>query len=153
MVYTALSVEVSDNLTVIETQQASAEEVFNTVDAQGVVKPVSTGQVTITCDVDGHTTDITVRCDLGGGETTAANDEGAHLERGKEDVSVNVGDTFPLFLYNSDSEHIEGITYLVDDAAICEIVDDNYVKALSSGTTKVRVIYGDLEFICIVRVD
>ena len=37
VVYTALSVEVVDNITVIETQQAESAEVFNAVDAQGVI--------------------------------------------------------------------------------------------------------------------
>ena len=46
---------------------------------------------------------------------------------------------------------IDDITYVVDNASIC-VVEDNYVKALSNGTTKVRVIYKEQEYICIVRV-
>ena len=124
----------------------SGDESVASVDADGVVTPVATGETFITCDVNGSTAQVKIRCDL---STTNTNDDGAHLE--STDVTVRVGDKFPLYLYNSKSEHIDDISYVVDDAAICEVVD-NYVKALSSGTTKIRVIYGDLEFVCIVRV-
>lgn len=126
----------------------SGNEEIATVDEQGVVKPVATGQTTITCDVNGSTAQVTVRCDISE-ETTNNNAEGAHLE--STDVTVDVGDKFPLFLYNSESEHIDDISYVVDNAAICEVVD-NYVRALAEGTTTIRVIYGELEFECIVRV-
>lgn len=124
----------------------SGDETVATVDSEGVVTAVATGETTITCDVNGVTAEVKVHCDI---TKVTQNDEGAHLER--TDVTVKVGDKFPLFLYNSKSEHIDDITYVVDNASICEVVD-NYVKALSSGTTKVRVIYGDQEFVCIVRV-
>lgn len=125
----------------------SGDESVASVDADGVVTATGSGETTITCDVDGMTAQVKIRCDLE--KETTVNDDGAHLE--STDVSVSVGDRFPLFLYNSKSEHIDDIAYVVDDASICEVVD-NYVRALSSGTTKVRVIYGDLEFVCIVRV-
>lgn len=134
-----------ENATVI---WMSGDEGIATVDAQGVVKPVATGQTTITCDVNGFTAQVTVRCDISEA-ATGGNDEGAHLE--STDVTVDVGDKFPLYLYNSKSEHIDDISYVVDNAAICEVVD-NYVRALAEGTTKIRVIYGDQEFVCIVRV-
>ena len=134
-----------ENATVI---WMSGDEGVATVDAQGVVKPVATGQTTITCDVNGFTAQVTVRCDISEA-ATGGNDEGAHLE--STDVTVDVGDKFPLYLYNSKSEHIDDISYVVDNAAICEVVD-NYVRALAEGTTKIRVIYGDQEFVCIVRV-
>lgn len=125
----------------------SSDESVASVDANGLVTPVGSGETTIICDVDGMTAQVKIRCDI---ETeTTFDDDGAHLE--STDVSVKVGEKFPLFLYNSKSEHIDDISYVVDDASICEVVD-NYVKALSGGTTKVRVIYGELEFVCIVRV-
>ena len=125
----------------------SGDESVATVDASGIVTAVATGETTITCDVNGATATVKIRCDIQ--EATEQDDEGAHLE--STDVTVRVGDKFPLFLYNSESEHIDDITYVVDNASICEVVD-NYVKALASGTTKVRVIYKDQEYICIVRV-
>ena len=124
----------------------SGDESVAAVDESGVVTAIATGETTITCDVNGVTATVKIRCDI---QDATEDDEGAHLE--STDVTVRVGDKFPLFLYNSESEHIDDITYVVDNASICEVVD-NYVKALSSGTTKVRVIYKDQEYICIVRV-
>ena len=130
---------------------SSSDESVATVDEQGVVRPVSPGQVTVTCDVNGRTSQVTIHCDVnaGGGTQSTVNDDGAHLE--STDVSIRVGEKFSIYLYNSKSEHIDGVSYVVEDAAICEVVD-NYCKGLSRGTTRVRVIYGDREFICIVRV-
>ncbi len=128
----------------------SGDESVATVDANGLVTAMETGETTVTCDVNGATAQVKIRCDLQGNvQDTTENNDGAHLET--TDVTVRVGDKFPLFLYNSESEHIDDITYVVDNAAICEVVD-NYVKALSSGTTKIRVIYKDQEYVCIVRV-
>lgn len=125
----------------------SGDSSIASVDENGIVTPVGSGETQITCDVNGSTAQVKIHCDIQ--QETTVNDDGAHLE--STDVSVSVGEKFPLFLYNSKSEHIDDIAYVVDDAAICEVVD-NYVRALSSGTTKVRVIYGDQEFVCIVRV-
>ncbi len=124
----------------------SGDETVATVDESGVVRAVGRGETTVTCDVNGVTASVRIHCDL---QEPTEDDDGAHLE--STDVTVKVGDKFPLFLYNSESEHIDDITYVVDNAAICEVVD-NYVRALSSGTTKVRVIYKDKEYVCIVRV-
>ncbi len=124
----------------------SSDTSVATVDANGVVTAVTVGETTITCDVNGVTATVKIHCDL---QDVTEDNDGAHLET--TDVTVRVGDKFPLFLYNSDSEHIDDITYVVDNASICEVVD-NYVKALSGGTTKVRVIYKDQEYVCIVRV-
>lgn len=124
----------------------SADASVASVDANGVVTAVATGETTVTCNVNGFTTTVKIRCDL---QDATEDNDGAHLE--STDVTVRVGDKFPLFLYNSESEHIDDITYVVDNASIC-VVEDNYVKALSNGTTKVRVIYKEQEYICIVRV-
>ena len=124
----------------------SGDQEVATVDASGLVKPVATGETVITCTVNGAAVQVKVRCDL---EKESGGDDGAHLET--TDASVDVGESFPLFLYDGDGEHIEEISYVVDDAAVCEVVD-NYVKALKEGTTNVRVIYGEREFVCIVRV-
>ncbi len=124
----------------------SGDESVATVDDKGFVTAVARGETTITCDVNGVTATVKIHCDLQ--DPTEEND-GAHLET--TDATVRVGDKFPLYLYNSESEHIDDITYVVDNESICEVVD-NYVKALSSGTTKIRVIYKDREYVCVVRV-
>ena len=108
----------------------------------------------MTAEVNGKTAETTVRCTFGtttepSSSASAAN--GAHLQSGREDVSLSVGEKFDLFLYDSKGNHIDDITYTVDDPDICE-VKDSYVTALARGTTKITVTYQGQEFVCIVRV-
>ncbi len=123
----------------------SGDEGIASVSSDGVVTAIGAGETTITCDVNGITAEAKVICTL---EETK-NNRGAHLET--TDATVRVGESFPLYLYDSEGEHIDEITYVVDNSAICE-VKDNRVTAIASGTTKVRVIFEGEEFICIVRV-
>ncbi len=125
----------------------SADESIASVDADGEVTAVGSGTTTVTVEVDGKTAEITIRCDFGGGGTG----DGAHLQSGREDVSVSVGEKFDLYLYDSDGNHIDDITYTVEDPSICE-VNNSYVTALARGTTRVIVTYQGQEFVCVVRV-
>lgn len=122
----------------------SSDETIVTVDADGILKAVNGGEATVVAEVNGKQTEVKVVCKF----ATANNNDGAHLER--TDVTVEVGDEFPLYLYNSESEHIDDITYEVDDTSVCK-VEDNYVIVVGAGTTKVRVIYNGEEYVCIVR--
>ena len=125
----------------------SADESIVSVDADGKVTAVGSGTTTVTVEVDGKTAEVTIRCDFGGSSTG----DGAHLQAGREDVSVSVGEKFDLYLYDSDGNHIDDITYTVEDPSICE-VKNSYVTALASGTTRVIVTYKGQEFVCVVRV-
>lgn len=132
----------------------SANESVATVDADGKVTAVGSGSTTVTAEVNGRTAETTVRCTFGTSTEPSSNQPstgGAHLQSGREDVSVSVGEKFDLFLYDSQGNHIDDITYTVDDPDICE-VKDSYVIALSRGTTKITVTYQGQEFVCIVRV-
>lgn len=122
----------------------SSDETIVTVDADGVLTAVNGGEATVVAEVNGKQTEVKVICEF----ATANNNDGAHLER--TDVTVEVGDEFPLYLYNSESEHIDDIVYEVDDESVCK-VEDNYVIVVGAGTTKVRVIYNGEEYVCIVR--
>ena len=123
----------------------SDNESIATVNADGVVAAVAPGETVVTAEVNGKTVMAEVRCTF---EITPE-DEGAHLET--KDATIKVGETFPLYLYNSDSEHIDDIQYLVDDTEVC-VVENNYVKGVGSGTTTVTVVYKGEKFVCIVRV-
>lgn len=123
----------------------SADESIATVDANGVVTAVGSGETRITAEVNGSTIDAIVKCSF----ADVGDNDGAHLER--TDVTVSVGESFPLYLYNSDSEHIDDIYYIIDDESICK-VEDNYVTALDYGTTTVTVVYNGVQYTCIVRV-
>ncbi len=127
----------------------SQDETVVTVDSNGLATAVAGGETTIVCEVLGATAQVAVTCEMEAPTETTDN-AAAHLERGRTDVSVEVGDSFPLYLYNSEGEHIDDITYVVDNTAVC-VVEDNHVKVVGRGTTTVRVIYNDQEFTCIVR--
>lgn len=125
---------------------SSADPAIATVDSFGKVTAVSGGKTTITADVGGKTAEIVIRCNFGD-----FLDKGAHLESGREDVTLYVGDSFPLYLYGSDGQHITDITYTVADPSICT-VKDGYVTAVGYGTTTVTITYYSMTFECVVRV-
>lgn len=132
----------------------SADESVASVDADGTVTAVGSGTTTVTVEVNGRTAETTIRCTFGTEtepSSSASSANGAHLQSGREDVSVSVGEKFDLYLYDSQGNHIDDITYTVEDPDVCE-VKDSYVIALSRGTTKITVTYQGQEFVCIVRV-
>lgn len=124
----------------------SEDESVVKVNAYGEVTAIGGGKTKILVTACGKTTELLVRCNFGD-----FIDEGAHLESGRSDVTVVVGETFSLYLYDSDGDRIDDITYSVEDPSICEVTD-GIVKALSSGTTVVTIDYYGTEYTCIVRV-
>lgn len=123
----------------------SDNEGIASVNEEGVVTAVAPGKTTVTAEVNGKTVSAEVNCTF---EEELDND-GAHLET--TDATIKVGERFPLYLYNSDSKHIDDIQYLVDDTSIC-VVDGNYVEGVGKGTTTVTVVYNGEKYVCIVRV-
>ncbi len=123
---------------------SSEDESIASVDENGVVTATGKGETVITVEVGDKTTQITVRC-----EFEMPIDEGAYAKY--YDVTLKIGEKFKLYLYGSDGERITDVTYEIDDADLCEI-EDGVVTALKKGTTKVRILYGDKVFECIVRI-
>lgn len=124
----------------------SADPAVATVDASGKVTAVSGGKTTVTADVGGKIVEVVVLCGFGD-----FIDQGAHLEAGREDVTLYVGQGFYLYLYDSHSQHITDITYTVADPSVCT-VEDGYVTATGYGTTTITITYFTLTFECVVRV-
>lgn len=124
----------------------SSDPTVISVNREGVLTALADGSAVITADVGGKTAELTVYSAI-----SYTYVEGAHTDASRTDVTVYVGDRFDFFLYDSESNHIENITYTVEDPDICT-VEDGYVVALSRGTTTVTITYGDQEFSCIVRV-
>lgn len=122
---------------------ATADATVAKVSEAGELTAISSGRTTITATVGGKTAQVLVRCVFDG------DDIGAHLEN--TDVTLRVGDTFYLYLYDSQGEHITDITYTVSNAGICK-AENGIVTALARGTTTVTVTYHDKEYECIVRV-
>lgn len=125
----------------------SEDATIAAVGTDGTVTAVSRGTTRVTVDVGGKTAEVLIRCTFGG--AGQEDNHGAHLE--KTDVSVRVGESFDLYLYDEDGEHIDDITYTVKDEDICT-VKNNYVTAVARGTTTVTVTYNGNDYECIVRV-
>lgn len=124
----------------------STDESVAKVNSYGEVTAIGGGKAKIRVTVCGKTTELLVRCNFGD-----FIDEGAHLDAYRSDVTVSVGETFALYLYDSDGERIEDVVYVIGDPDICEVTD-GIVKAIGYGTTVVTVDYYGVEFECIVRV-
>lgn len=116
------------------------------VNAYGEVTAIGGGKTKIYVTVAGKTTEILVRCNFGD-----FIDKGAHLESGRSDVTVVVGESFKLYLFDSDGDRIEDVTYEISDESVCK-VEDGVVTAIGYGTSEVTIVYYDMEFTCIVRV-
>ena len=124
----------------------SGDESVVKVNAYGEVTAIGGGKTKILVTVAGKTTELLVRCNFGD-----FIDQGAHLESGRSDVTVSVGESFKLYLYDSDGDRIEDVTYEISDSSVCK-VEDGLVTATGYGTAEVTIVYYDMEFTCIVRV-
>ena len=122
---------------------ATADATVVKVSEAGELTAIGSGRTTVTANVGGKTAQVLVRCVFEG------DDIGAHLEN--TDVTLKVGDTFYLYLYDSQGEHITDITYTVSDAGICK-AENGIVTALARGTATVTVTYNGKAYECIVRV-
>ena len=122
---------------------ATADATVVKVSEAGELTAIGSGRTTVTATVGGKTAQVLVRCVFEG------DDIGAHLEN--TDVTLNVGNTFYLYLYDSQGEHITDITYTVSDAGICK-AENGIVTALARGTATVTVTYNGKTYECIVRV-
>lgn len=115
------------------------------VNAYGEVSAIGGGKTRIIADVGGRTAQVVIRCNFDGYV-----DSGLHLQSGRSDVTVRVGERFSLFLYDSDSAVISDAKYVVNNPSVCKVVD-GYVEVIGRGTTTVTVVYGEQSFECIVR--
>ena len=122
---------------------STADATVAKISPAGELTAIGSGRTTVTAEVGGRTAQVLVRCVFDG------DDLGAHLEN--TDVTLYVGNTFYLYLYDSQGEHITDITYTVGDAGICK-AEDGIVTAIARGTTTVTVTYHDKTYECIVRV-
>lgn len=124
----------------------SEDESIVKINSYGELTAIGGGKTKVYVTVAGKTAEILVRCNFGD-----FIDQGAHLESGRSDVSVVVGESFKLYLYDSDGDRIEDVTYEISDSSVCK-VEDGLVTATGYGTAEVTIVYYDMEFTCIVRV-
>lgn len=124
---------------------SSEDESIASVDANGLVTATGKGETILSVEVNGNTVQIFVRCDF-----EMPIDTGAKTKY--SDVTLKVGEKFRFYLYGSDGERItDGVTYEVNDSSLLTI-EDGVINPVKKGTTKVKLLYGDMVFECIIRI-
>ncbi len=123
----------------------SADETVAKVDENGLLTAVGGGSTTVTAEVFGKTVEILVRCPF-----DQSGNVGAHLEY--TDVTIKVGESFNLYLLDSDGYRITDVTYEMSDEGICSIKDGKVTGLTGGDYVTITVTYNTQEFKCVVRV-
>ncbi len=127
---------------------SSGDETIAMVDENGKVTAVGGGTTYITAEVDGNQARMVVRCNF----KTSEPSTGGSYSLNYTDVTIGVGETFYLRLYDSNDTRItEGLSFRVKDSSVATL-KENGVTGVSSGMTTVIVTYNGEEYTCIVRV-
>ena len=80
--------------------------------------------------------------------STPSTPSAANAKLNKTDITMTVGELFPLKISNYDGT----VTWSVGDSGIASVNTDGTVKALKSGRTTVTAKVGDRTLSCIIRV-
>ena len=80
--------------------------------------------------------------------TTPSDPSAANAKINKTDITMSIGELFPLKIKNYDGT----VTWSVGDSSIASVNTDGTVKALKSGRTTVTAKVGDRTLSCIIRV-
>ena len=80
--------------------------------------------------------------------TTPSDPSAANAKINKTDMTMSIGELFPLKIKNYDGT----VTWSVGDSSIASVNTDGTVKALKSGRTTVTAKVGDRTLSCIIRV-
>ena len=123
----------------------SADETVAKVDENGILTAVGGGTTTITAEVFGKSTEIMVRCPF-----DQSGNIGAHLEY--TDVTIRVGESYYLYLYDSEGYRITDVVYEVSDDGVVSIEDGKVTGVTGGDYVVITVKYNNEEFECIVRV-
>ena len=68
-----------------------------------------------------------------------------------DDVTIYVGEQFPLMLVDENENEISGAQWAIEDDTICTYTDGT-VEAIGLGTTEVTATYEGTTYTCVVRV-
>lgn len=116
------------------------------VDQNGSATAVSGGTAYVSATVGGQTASCIVRCQFEASEVMSLQVEDITMNTLGEKATLKVADEL-------DAGQKAALTWSSDDTSIATVDQNGNVEAVGGGTTKVRAATGDLEAVCIVRVN
>lgn len=128
----------------------------------GKVTAVGNGDTTVHATYNGSTVSCIIHCKLDEDSSSDSNISEADSESKRtyrlynptgysDDVTIRVGQKFTLKLVDENKKQVTGATWEVENPKYCSYEDDT-VKGLASGTTKVKATYEGVTYTCVVRV-
>ena len=138
-----------------------SDDVTVAVIKSGKVTAVGEGSTSIHATYGEQTVSCEVQCEFDSEESTEAGEISEATGDGKtyslynpygyaEDVSINPGEKFTLYLIDSSYNKVEA-TWTVSDTNVCTF-DDNTVTGVTTGYTTITAKYAGKEYVCQVRV-
>ena len=129
----------------------------------GKVVAVGSGDTTVNATYNNQTVSCVIHCNFKSGDNTGSGNISEATGEGDnsyklynpigyaDDVTINIGDSFPLQLVDEDGNKVNDAEWNVKNDAICSF-ENNTVKALAAGYTEITATYNDTVYTCIVRV-
>lgn len=129
----------------------------------GKVVAVGSGDTTVNATYNNQTVSCVIHCNFESGDNTGSGNISEATGEGDnsyklynpigyaDDVTINIGDSFPLQLVDEDGNKVNDAEWNVKNDAICSF-ENNTVKALATGYTEITATYNDTVYTCIVRV-
>ena len=130
----------------------------------GKVVAVADGTTTVYGSYDGQTVGCIIRCQFDADGTGSGNsgvsEAGGETSRSykmhnpyglSDDVTIHVGEQFPLMLVDESETKITDAQWAVGNSACCSYESET-VKGLAVGTTEITATYEGTTYTCVVRV-
>ena len=127
----------------------------------GKVTAVSDGDTTVYGLYNGQTVSCIIHCDFNGMVESGGISEAGGVAKQAyklynpigyaDDVTIYVGDQFPLLLVDEDENEVTDAQWKITDENVCTYVD-GIVEATNVGTADIVATYDGFAYICTVRV-
>ena len=127
----------------------------------GKVIAVGNGDTIVYGIYDNQTVSCIIHCDFSGaGESSGITEAGGSSEKRyklynpvgyADDVTIYVGDQFPLQFVDENENEVTGALWTVTDTSVCTYVD-GIVEAIGLGTAEIIATYEGIDYISTIRV-
>lgn len=130
----------------------------------GKVVAVADGNTTVHGSYDGQTVSCIIHCQFdsegSGNDNNGVSEAGGEASRNyklhnpyglSDDVTIHVGEQFPLMLVDEDENKVSDAQWNVGNTECCSYESET-VKGLAIGTTEITATYEGATYTCVVRV-